>query len=96
MLIRYVPVSAGFRYSYTLPVPKLKGCRTKSITCDDFMGVAVSSVISKVFEYCILDKFVALFSSCDAQFEFKKGSGCTEMQYTRFEELLTRSAYKNW
>ena len=80
MLSRHVP--AGFRYSYIVPVPKLKDCRTKSVTCDDFRGVAISPVISKVFEHCILDKFGTLFSSCDAQFGFKKGSGCRNAIYS--------------
>ena len=79
MLNRHVP--AGFRYSYIVPVPKLKDCRTKFVTCDDFRGVAISPVISKVFEHCILDKFGSSFSSCDSQFGFKKGSGCRNAIY---------------
>ena len=29
-----------------------------------------------MFEHCILDRFGSSFASCDAQFGFKKGSGC--------------------
>ena len=31
MSTRYVPV--GFKYSYIVPVPKPKDCRTKAMTC---------------------------------------------------------------
>ena len=48
----------------------------KSLSCDDFRGIAISSVISKVFEHCVLDRFQKFFNSCDAQFGFKKGVGC--------------------
>ena len=51
MLYRHVP--AGFRYSYIVPVPKLKDCRTKSVNCDDFRGIAISPILSKVFEHCL-------------------------------------------
>ena len=49
MLYRHVP--AGFRYSYIVPVPKLKDCRTKSVNCVDFRGIAISPILSKVFEF---------------------------------------------
>jgi len=35
-----------------------------------------------VFEHCILDRFGTLFSSSEAQFSFKKGSGCRNAIYT--------------
>ena len=68
MLYRHVPT--GFRYSYIVPIPKLKDCRTKSVSCDDFRGIAISPILSKVFEQCTLDRFGSLFVSCDAQFGF--------------------------
>ena len=51
----YIP--EGFRYSYIVPLPKPKEHFSKSLTCDDFRGIAISPTLSKVFEYCILDRF---------------------------------------
>ena len=80
MLYNHVP--RGFRYSYIVPIPKVKDCRTKAMACNDFRGIAISPVISKVFEYCILDKFQNYLGSCDKQFGFKKGHGCRSAIYT--------------
>jgi len=80
MLHRYVP--ARFRYSYMIPVPKLKDCTTKSVNCDDFRRITISTILSKVFEHCILDRFGASFVSCEAQFGFKKNSGCRTAIYS--------------
>ena len=34
---RYVP--SGLRNSYIVPIPKIKDCQSKAITCDDFWGL---------------------------------------------------------
>jgi len=68
-------------YSYST-VPKLKDCRTKPVTYNQFRAEAISLVISKVFKHCILGKFGTLFSSCDTQFGFKKDSGCRNAIYS--------------
>jgi len=39
-----------------VPLPKQKECFSKSLTCDDFRGIAISPILSKVFEYCVLDR----------------------------------------
>ena len=46
------------------------------MSCNDFRGIAISPIVSKVFEHCVLDKFRTCFSSSEAQFGFKKGLGC--------------------
>jgi len=46
----YVPF--GFKQSCIDPIPKIRDCRTKAMTYDDFRGIAISSVISKIFEHC--------------------------------------------
>jgi len=56
-----------------VPIPKIKDTRVKSMSCNDFRGIAISPIISKVFEHCVLDRFPTYFNSCDAQFGFKKG-----------------------
>jgi len=47
-------------------IPKLKDCRVKFLSCDDFRGIAISPIISKVFEHCLLNRFDKYFTSCDA------------------------------
>ena len=90
MLYRHVP--AGFRYSYIVPLPKLKDCRTKSVNCNDFRGITISPILSKVFEHCILDRFGSSFVSCNAQFGFKKNSGCRNAIHSvrKIVERLTK------
>ena len=76
----YVP--AAFGYSYTVPLSKVSDCRTKALTCNDFRGIAISAIISKTFEYCILERFEYFFLSKDNQFGFKKRVGCTHAVYS--------------
>ena len=50
-------VPDGFKHSYIVPVPKVKDCRSKAMHYDDFRGIAISSVISKIFEHGLIDRF---------------------------------------
>ena len=75
LLCSFVP--SGFRYSYIVPIPKPKECYSKALTCDDFRGIAISPIVSKVFEHCIINKFESFFVTSDSQFGFKKGRGCS-------------------
>ena len=54
----------------------------KALTCDDFRGIAISTVISKVFEYCIVDRFSKFLSSSDNQLGFKKSLSCSHAVYS--------------
>jgi len=83
----YIP--EGFRYNYIVPIPKPKECYSKPLTCDDFRGIAISPILSKVFEYCILDRFGSFFDTADNQFGFKKGLGCS------FAIRLVRNVVEN-
>ena len=58
----------GFKISYIVPIPKPKEFMSKSLSYDDFRGIAISPIISKIFEYCFLDKFESLLFSSDNQF----------------------------
>ena len=42
----------GFKISYIVPIPKPKDFISKSLSYDDFRGIAISPIISKTFEYC--------------------------------------------
>ena len=72
----------GFKRSYIVPISKVKDCRTKAMSCDDFRGIAISPILSKVFEHCLLKQLQALIGSNDNQFGFKKGLGCSHAIYT--------------
>jgi len=65
-------------------VPILKSnCNVygKTVTVDDFRGVSISPVISKVFEHCVLDRYGGFFGSSDNQCGFKKNLGCASAAY---------------
>jgi len=50
-------VPDGFRYNYIVPLPKPNKCFSKLHTRDDFRGIAICPILSKVFEYYVLDRF---------------------------------------
>ena len=75
-------VPYGFRCNYIVPLPKGNDCKSKAMTCDDFRGIAISSIVSKIFEHCILKIFHLYLSSSDNQFGFKKGLGCSHAVFT--------------
>jgi len=53
------------------------GHYSKDVTTDDFRGIAISSVISKVFEHCVLDRYHDFLKTRENQFGFLKVSGCS-------------------
>jgi len=76
----YVPASFG--QSYTVPIPKGNNGYCKSLKVDDFRGISISCVMSKILEHCILDRYHSFFATSDNQFGFKKGHGCSHAIYT--------------
>ena len=53
-----------------------------SLTVDDFRGISISPVLSKIFEHCILDRYCKYFVTSDNQFGFKRESSCAHAIYT--------------
>jgi len=49
-------IPIGFGCSYTVPLIKVDS-HTKALTANDFRGISISPVISKVFEHCVLHRF---------------------------------------
>ena len=71
----YVPT--GFGCSYTVPIPKQSGKEySHAFKVDDFRGISISPVISKIFEHCILGRFRRYFVTNDNQFSYKRRVGC--------------------
>ena len=49
---------------------------------DDFRGISISPVLSKIFEYCILDRLSSFLVTTDNQFGFKKGLSWSHAIYS--------------
>ena len=43
-----------------MPIPKARDCHNKAMPRADFRGIAINPVLSKVFEYCLLDRCKSL------------------------------------
>ena len=67
-------VPDDFGKGVTAPIPKFKGNKRK-VTSDDYRGITICPVISKMFELCIMNNLINL-STSERQFGFKKNVGC--------------------
>ena len=65
-----------------MPIPKPKDTRSKRNVINDFRAIAISPVLSKVFEYRILEKLQSVFATEDNQFGFQKKLSCNHAIYT--------------
>ena len=54
---------------------------------NNYRGIALSSVISKVLEHVFLDRFRAALSWCELQFGFKQSYGCAECSFVLRETI---------
>jgi len=79
MTHEYVPYD--FRVSITVPIPKDPKVMVHNKSAN-FRGISISPVISKVYEYCLLEKFKSYLKSSHLQFGFKNKIGCTQAIYT--------------
>lgn len=96
LLTGYVPSEFGL--SYTIPLLKSQNYHSKGLTTDDFRGISISPIISKVFEYCILDRFGDFFATSSNQFGFKKGLGCSHAIYAvrkQIDNLVNKGSTVN-
>ena len=77
----YVPASLG--RSYTISQSKGNVIFGKTLMDDDdFRGISISPVLSKILEHCIFDRFSSLLATKHNQFGFKKGLSCTHAIYS--------------
>ena len=74
----HIPVCFGA--SYTVPIPKCDG-RTRALSINDFRGISISPVLSKLFEMAILNRYSYYFTTSDCQLGFKKNVSCKEAIY---------------
>jgi hypothetical protein len=71
----YVPNQFGV--GYVVPIPKGDALKHNKST-DDFRGITICPIISKVFELCLFN-FMSFCSTSVRQFGFKKGCGCNHV-----------------
>jgi len=74
-------VPTDFGKSYMVPIAK-SNAHNRSLTVEDFRGISISPVISKLFEHAVLDRFAHLFITSDNQLGFKKNLSCMHAIYT--------------
>jgi hypothetical protein len=80
ILLHTGQVPDDFGIGVTTPIPKFKGNK-KLTTADDYRGITICPVVSKIFEYCILINFDNI-STSERQFGFKKSIGCQNSLHT--------------
>jgi len=68
----YVPSQLGL----SIIVPLVKDKSGDVCSSDNYRGITISPLISKVFEYCLMLKFEHFLYSSDLQMGFKKKLGC--------------------
>ena len=74
----YVPNAFG----NGILIPILKDTTKRGIQfIDNFRGITLSPIISKVFEHCIVLLYGDYFRTSHRQFGFKKETGCTQAIY---------------
>jgi len=69
-------VPSDFGLGIVVPIPKFKGHKY-NVTADDFRGITLTPVASKIFEDCISPVLKNLFSS-ERQFGFKENHSCPQ------------------
>ena len=83
VMCSYVP--DGFRYSIIVPLPKPK---------EYFRRIAISPILTNVFEYCLLDRYKDYVVSAGNQFGFKKVLGAVfqSAQYVILSTVMLEAA----
>lgn len=78
LLSGYVPTAFG----HGIMIPLSKSNDGNMCNSDNYRGLTLSPVISKIFEHSILHKFNKNFVSGNLQFGFKAGIGCSDVLFT--------------
>ena len=71
-----------FGRTYTVPQSNGNQANIKSLTLEDFRGIFISPVLSKIFEHCIRDRYATLLTTTDNQFGFKTVVSCSLAIYS--------------
>jgi len=77
--LKYVPVAFG--EGIIIPIPKGDGKRNHD-NVENYRGITVSCIISKIFESCLLCYMRKYLLTSDRQFGFKQKVGCSNAIYS--------------
>ena len=81
LMLKFEIVPEAFGNGLTIPIPK--GDSNNSFChSDDYRGITISPIISKVFEHCLLTMYGEYLSSSDLQLGFKKHTGVNQAIYS--------------
>ena len=69
-------------FGYGIMVPLLKGHDVDATSTSNYRGLTLSPVISKIFEYVLLNKFSVYLQTSSLQFGFKSGIGTSDALFT--------------
>ena len=62
IMLKCSQVPDNFGNSYTVPIPKGDYIHDRELKVDDFRGISICPIISKLFEKCILQQFEVFFN----------------------------------
>jgi hypothetical protein len=79
LLLGWIPPAFGL--SYTVPIPK-GDARSQTMSVNNFRGISINPVISKLFEMAVLKRFANFFLTSDHQFGFKRNLSCSHVIYS--------------
>ena len=80
LILKTGHVPDDFGKGIVIPIIKDKSGNPSSI--DNYRPITLSSVISKVFEHCLITLFSKFIVSDNLQFGFKPGIGCSHSIFT--------------
>jgi hypothetical protein len=96
MMVMYEYVPDAFGQTVTIPIPKeTNQCNSSS---EHYRGITISPIVSKIFEYCLLDRFAKYLSSSKYQFGFKQKISCGHAHYSlqkTLEYFISRDSTVN-
>ena len=81
LMLIYECVPDAFGQTITVPIPKEAKAKGNT-SSEDYRGITVSPIVSKIFEYCLLNRFKKYLNSSNFQFGFKKNVSCSHAHYT--------------
>lgn len=97
LMWHFAHTPAEFGHGITVPIPK-SSFEKKRAKFDDFRGITLNPIISKIFEHCLLNRLLPWFKSSSNQFGFKKGHGCNHAIYvahTTIEHFISQQSTVN-
>ena len=74
-------IPTRFGLGLTVPIPKT-GSYKSNMKYNEFRGISINSVLSKIFEHVILENYGTFLQTSDYQMGFKKGLGCNHVTYS--------------